>query len=60
MSLRANFVPHQYVDVFSALQEQAPPYTKEQIEKILRESLRTCQGVDMDDVFESIGKVLGR
>ena len=61
MSSRADFIPRQYVDVFATLQDEVPPYAKERIEDIVRESLRTCQGVDnMDDVFEWVGEVLGR
>ena len=60
LSSRADFIPRQYVDVFSTLQDQAPPYEKERIEGILKESLRSCQGLNIDDVFESIGEVLGR
>mmetsp|Transcript_8962 Transcript_8962/g.21782 ORF Transcript_8962/g.21782 Transcript_8962/m.21782 type:complete len:571 (-) Transcript_8962:186-1898(-) len=59
LSSRADFVPRQYVDAFSTLQDQAPPYEKERIVKIVRDSLHSSQGVDMDDVFESFGEVLG-
>eukprot|EP00571_Detonula_confervacea_P002042 CAMPEP_0172323202 /NCGR_PEP_ID=MMETSP1058-20130122/48138_1 /TAXON_ID=83371 /ORGANISM="Detonula confervacea, Strain CCMP 353" /LENGTH=573 /DNA_ID=CAMNT_0013039151 /DNA_START=53 /DNA_END=1774 /DNA_ORIENTATION=- len=59
MSSRADFVPRQYVDVFSTLQDQAPPYEKERIERLVRDSLKSCQGVEMNDVFESFGEVLG-
>lgn len=59
MSSRADFIPRQYVDVFSTLQDKTPPYEKERIEAIVRESLRSHQGVGMEDVFESIGEVLG-
>lgn len=60
MSSRADFIPRQYIDVFSTLQDEVPPYELDRIEGILRESLRCCQGVELEDVFESIGDVLGR
>ena len=56
---RADFIPRQYVDVFSLVQDQAPTYEKERIEGIVRDSFESCQGVEMEDVFESIGEVLG-
>lgn len=60
MSSRADFIPRQYVDVFSTLQDNVSPWEQERTETIIRESLRSCQGVDMDDVIQSIGEVLGR
>ncbi|KAL7538746.1 hypothetical protein ACHAXR_009624 [Thalassiosira sp. AJA248-18] len=59
MSSRADFIPRQYVDVFSTLQDQVDPWPTERIEGIVRESLRTSQGVDIEDVFDNIGEVLG-
>lgn len=59
MSSRADFVPRQYVDCFHTLQDSVPPWDKERVEAIVRESLRTTQNVDMEDVFESFGEVLG-
>ena len=60
MSSRADFIPRQYVDAFSTVQDQVPPWEKERIERIITDSLRSCQDIDMHDVFESIGEVLGR
>ena len=60
LSSRADFIPRQYVDVFSTLQDQAPPYEKERILRIVQDSLQSVQGVEMDEVFESFGEVLGR
>ena len=60
MSSRADFIPRQYVDVFTTLQDNAPPWDKDRIEAIINDSLQSCQQVNMNDVFESIGEVLGR
>ena len=59
MSSRADFIPRQYVDVFSTLQDNVDPYDIERIRGIVDDSLKSCQDVDMDDVFDSIGEVLG-
>ena len=59
MSSRADFVPRQYVDCFHTLQDAVPPWEKDRVEAIVRESLRTHQNVDFEDVFESFGEVLG-
>jgi aarF domain-containing kinase len=60
MSSRADFIPRQYVDAFTTLQDNAPPCDKDRIEATIHDSLRSCQQVNMNDVFESIGEVLGR
>ncbi|KAL7533227.1 hypothetical protein ACHAWF_004398 [Thalassiosira exigua] len=59
LSSRADFIPRQYVDAFSALQDQVNPYEQDRIEWIIRESLQSCQELDMEDVFESVDEVLG-
>jgi aarF domain-containing kinase len=59
MSSRADFVPMQYCDKFSSLQDAVPPWPKDRVEVIVRESLREAQNVAMEDVFESFGEVLG-
>jgi len=58
-SSRADFIPRQYVDVFSTLQDQVDPWDVERIKSIIADSLQSCQNVEMDDVFDSIGDVLG-
>lgn len=58
LSSRADFVPRQYVDVFSELQDSVPPWEKERVLSIVRDSLMG-QGLDIDDVFESFDDVLG-
>ncbi len=60
MSARADFIPRQYLDAFTTLQDNAPPCDKDWIEAIINDSLQCCQQVSMNDVFESIGEVLGR
>ncbi len=60
MSLRADFIPRQYVDAFSTLQDDTPPCERERIEGIVEESLYASLGVEVEDVFESIGEVLSR
>jgi hypothetical protein len=59
LSSRADFVPRQYVDVFSELQDSVPPWEKERVVSIVRDSLMSCQGLKIDDVFESFDEVLG-
>lgn len=59
ISSRADFIPRQYVDVFSTLQDQVDPWDVERIKDIIDASLQSCQNVGMDDVFDSIGDVLG-
>ena len=59
MSSRADFVPSQYVDCFHTLQDAVPPWEKERMVGIVRESLRDSQGLDFEDVFEEFGEVLG-
>ena len=43
-----------------ALINQAPTREKDQIESMINDSLRCYQQVDINDVFENIGEVLGR
>ena len=59
MSSRADFIPRQYVDVFSSLQDAVPPWDSERIEAMIRDSLQTCQGLQLEEVFDSIDEVLG-
>ena len=59
MSSRADFVPRQYVDVFSELQDSVPPWEKERVQKIVQQSLMDSQGLEIEDVFESFDEVLG-
>jgi aarF domain-containing kinase len=59
MSSRADFIPRQYVDVFSSLQDSVPPWENERVKEIIRDSLKTCQGLQLEEVFDSIDEVLG-
>lgn len=58
LSSRADFIPRQYVDVFAQLQDSVPPWEKERVLSIVRDSLMG-QGLDIDYVFESFDGVLG-
>ncbi|CAB9508559.1 protein kinase UbiB [Seminavis robusta] len=57
MSSRADFMPVQYVNVFSTLQDSVPQWPIEDAVEIVRDSLKKEWGVDYDDVFESIDPV---
>jgi aarF domain-containing kinase len=59
MSSRADFIPRQYIDVFHTLQDAVPPWSIESVEEIIRDSLDTCQGLQLEEVFDSIDEVLG-
>mmetsp|Transcript_27879 Transcript_27879/g.39896 ORF Transcript_27879/g.39896 Transcript_27879/m.39896 type:complete len:580 (-) Transcript_27879:35-1774(-) len=59
MSSRADFVPRQYVDVFSELQDSVPPWEKDRIQQIVQQSLMESQGLQIEDVFETFDEVLG-
>ena len=59
MSSRADFIPRQYVDVFSELQDSVPPWEKDRVQQIVQQSLMESQGLQLDDVFETFDEVLG-
>ena len=59
MSSRADFIPRQYIDVFQALQDSVPPWDDSHIHDIIRYSLKSCQGLQLEEVFDTIGEVLG-
>lgn len=59
MSSRADFIPRPYIDVFSSLQDSVPPWDDSRIKETIRDSLESCQGLQLEEVFESIGEVLG-
>mmetsp|Transcript_24238 Transcript_24238/g.35916 ORF Transcript_24238/g.35916 Transcript_24238/m.35916 type:complete len:620 (+) Transcript_24238:134-1993(+) len=59
MSSRADFVPRPYVDAFGRLQDEVPAWSSDRIKRIVKDSLKTRQGLEMDQVFESFGEVLG-
>jgi aarF domain-containing kinase len=57
MSSRSDFMPLQYVELFSTLQDSVPQWPIEQAVEIVRESLQEEWGVDYKDVFEYIDPV---
>eukprot|EP00984_Skeletonema_dohrnii_P003902 scaffold1341_cov117-Skeletonema_dohrnii-CCMP3373.AAC.1 len=59
MSSRADFIPRQYVDVFSELQDSVPPWETDRVKRIVQQSLMDSQGLTIEDVFESFDEVLG-
>lgn len=60
MSSRADFVPRPYIDAFGRLQDEVPAWPLDRIKRIVQESLQqTGKGLEMDQVFESFGEVLG-
>ena len=59
MSSRADFIPRQYVDVFSSLQDSVPPWENDRVLQIVQQSLTDSQGLSVEDVFQSFDEVLG-
>lgn len=54
MSSRSDFLPVQYIRLFSTLQDSIPQWPVEQAKAVLRASLKSERGLDFEDVFESI------
>jgi aarF domain-containing kinase len=59
MSSRADFIPRQFVDAFSSLQDSVPAWEIERVKEIMRDSLKTCQGLQLEEVFDSVDEALG-
>ena len=57
MSSRSDFMPVQYVELFSTLQDSIPQWPIEQALAIVRDSLQNELGLDYEDVFEYIDEV---
>lgn len=57
MSSRSDFMPVQYVELFSTLQDSIPQWPIEQALAIVRDSLQNELGLNYEDVFESIDEV---
>ena len=57
LSARPDFVPRQYVELFSTVQDSIPQWPIEQVEDIVREELQSVYGLDWDDVFESMDPI---
>ena len=54
LSARPDFVPHQYVELFATMQDSVPQWPYAQVEALVRDSLKVNQGLEWDDVFESM------
>ena len=52
-SSRPDFMPHEYIEAFSSLQDKVPPYPGHQMKDIAVESLLHDHGLHFDDIFES-------
>jgi predicted unusual protein kinase regulating ubiquinone biosynthesis (AarF/ABC1/UbiB family) len=57
LSSRPDFVPHQYTDRFSLLQDYVPPWPSEEIKDIIKKSLHDYQQVDFEQVFDAFDPV---
>jgi len=57
MSSRSDFMPIQYIECFSTLQDSIPQWPLDQALGIVRDSLQSEHGLDYEDVFESIDDV---
>ena len=53
MSSRPDFMPSVYIDHFSELQDNVPPYPSDEIRSVLSESLLKHHGLSFDEVFET-------
>ena len=54
LSARPDFVPHQYVELFATMQVSVPQWPYAEVEALVRDSLKVNQGLEWDDVFESM------
>lgn len=54
LSSRPDFVPHQYTDRFSLLQDYVPPWDTEEIKDIIVQSLRDYQKAEFHQIFDSL------
>ena len=57
LSSRPDFIPPQYIEIFSQGQDSVPQWPIEQVEDIIRDSLQSEFGLDFDEVFESIDPI---
>jgi len=53
LSSRPDFIPRQYVDVFSTVQDSVPPRPFDEVKSMVEESLELEQGLQFDQVFSS-------
>jgi len=54
LSMRPDFVPRQYVELFSTVQDSVPQWPYEEVERLIRQLLIDELGLRWDDVFEEI------
>lgn len=54
MSSRPDFVPPQYIDLFTTVQDSIPQSPCDDIVKIIEENLNSNLGLNFNDVFASI------
>lgn len=57
MSSRSDFLPVQYITLFSTLQDSIPQWPVEEAIEVVKASLKAERGLDFEDVFESIDPV---
>jgi aarF domain-containing kinase len=57
LSSRPDFVPEQYVRLFSTVQDSIPQWPVSQVHDIIAKSFRSEFGLEWDDVFESMDPV---
>jgi predicted unusual protein kinase regulating ubiquinone biosynthesis (AarF/ABC1/UbiB family) len=57
MSSRSDFMPVQYVEVFSTVQDSIPQWPIEEAIAIVRDSLKHEYGLEYEDVFETIDPI---
>jgi hypothetical protein len=57
LSVRPDFVPHQYIELFSTVQDAVPQWPYENVDKLVRQSLRNDLGLNWEDVFEDMDHV---
>ena len=54
LSSRPDFVPRQYIDLFSLAQDSLPQWSFDKVRSIVEQSLRQYHNLEWDDVFESM------
>eukprot|EP00522_Entomoneis_paludosa_P013040 CAMPEP_0172449618 /NCGR_PEP_ID=MMETSP1065-20121228/8276_1 /TAXON_ID=265537 /ORGANISM="Amphiprora paludosa, Strain CCMP125" /LENGTH=654 /DNA_ID=CAMNT_0013201323 /DNA_START=22 /DNA_END=1986 /DNA_ORIENTATION=+ len=57
LSTRPDFIPTQFIVQFATVQDSIPKWPVEEIEKLVRRTLREQAHLEYDDVFESIDEI---
>jgi predicted unusual protein kinase regulating ubiquinone biosynthesis (AarF/ABC1/UbiB family) len=57
VSSRPDFVPPQYIELFTSAQDSIPQWSVEDVKGVLDETLDTDFGLQFDDVFETMHPV---